>query len=197
MLTDHDLWAAMRDGELVVSELEPDLVRPGAVSLRLGDDAYALVSRQAVDAADPTTYPDLVPRALDAQGRLVLRPGEVLLAPTRERVALSPRLAGLLDGTSDLARLGVTVVLAHQVSPGWGLPHGAPLTLEITSRLVHDVLLRPGMRVANLLVLRGGAARRPYGDMPAHHSTQGWSVASRLAASEAARRDGLSTTDDT
>lgn len=188
LLVDQDLRAALRDGELVVSDLDPTLIRPGAVSLCLGDEAYALVSRQPVDVVDATTYPDLVPRPLDGSGRLVLGPGEVLLARSHERVALSERLSGLLDGTSDCARLGLAVVLAHQVSPGWGRPHGAPLTLEITSRLAHEVALRPGMRIANLLVLRGARARRPYTAMPAHHPPGGWSVASRLGDAEAARR---------
>ena len=106
---------------------------------------------------------------------------------TQERVGLSDRLAGLLDGTSDWARLGISVVLAHQVSPGYGMPDGAPLTLEIVSRLNHDVRLRPGARIANLLLLRGRRARRPYGAMPAHHSVPGWSAASRLGEAEAAR----------
>lgn len=188
LLVDRDLWAAIDDGDLVVADLDPSLVRPAAVSLRLGERAFALVSRQTVDVADADTYPELVSRSPDPSGRLVLHPGEVLLARTRERIGLADQLCGLLDGTSDLARLGVTVVLAHQVSPGWGMPHGAPLTLEIASHLAHDVLLRPGMRIANLLVLRGGQAQRSYGDMPAHHPAEGWSIASRLSTAEALRR---------
>ena len=128
------------------------------------------MSRQDVDTADPTTYPELLPRPLDALGRFLLHPGEVLLVRTHERVGLSDRLVGLLDGTSDWARLGVSVVLAHQVSPGYGMPHGAPLTLEIVSRLEHDILLRPGIRIANLMLLRGRAVSRSYREMPAHHS---------------------------
>jgi dCTP deaminase len=188
VLADHELRAALQNGDLVVEDLDPELIRPAALSLRLGEEAFALVSRQPVDIDDDATYPDLVPRPLDARGRLVLRPNEVLLVRTHERVGLSSCLSGLLDGTSDLARLGITVVLAHQVSPGWGWPGGAVLTLEIASRLAHDVLLRPGMRIANLLVFHGAAADRSYGDMPAHHPTEGWSVASRLSAAEVTRR---------
>jgi dCTP deaminase len=188
VLADHELRAALESGNLVVKDFDPELIRPAAVSLRLGGEAFALVSRQPVDIDDAATYPELVPRPLDARRRLVLRPGEVLLVRTHERVGLSTRLSGLLDGTSDLARLGITVVLAHQVSPGWGWPDGAVLTLEIASRLAHDVLLRPGMRIANLLVFRGASADRSYGDMPAHHPTEGWSVASRLSAAEVTRR---------
>jgi dCTP deaminase len=187
VLVDRDIHAAVRRHDLVVPDLDPELVRPAAVSLRLGHEAYALTSRQPVDVADPKTYPELVPRPVDRFGCIVLSPGEVLLARTWERVGLSRRLAGLLDGTSDWARLGVSVVLAHQVSPGYGMPDGAPLTLEIVSRVQHDVRLRPGTRIANLLLLRGRRARRPYGALPANHSVPGWSVASRLGDAEAAR----------
>lgn len=187
LLVDRDIRTALRRGDLVVDDLDPELVRPAAVSLRLGDEAYVLVSHRPVDVTDPATYPELVPRPLDG-GQLVLRPGEVVLTRTRERVGVSQRLAALLDGTSDWARLGVSVVLCHQVSPGYGMPDGAPLTLELVNRLAHEVRLRPGVRIANLLLLRGRRATRPYAAMPAHHPTPGWSVASRLGEAEAARR---------
>jgi dCTP deaminase len=190
LLVDRDVRAALRRGDLVVPELEPELIRPAAVSLRLGHEAYTVASRRPVDVANVETYPELVPRPIDRFGCIVLHPREVLLARTLERVGLSRRLAGLLDGTSDFARLGISVVLAHQVSPGYGMPDGAPLTLEIISRLEHDVWLRPGVRIANLLLLRGRRADRPYGALPANHSVPGWSVASRLGDVEAARHSG-------
>jgi dCTP deaminase len=181
LLLDRDIRTAVRHGELVVTDLDWSLLRPSAISLRLDDEAFVLASRQPVDIAHGHTFPDLVPRPVDERGRIVLRPGEVLLARTLERVGLCDRLAGLLDGTSDYARLGISVVLAHQVSPGYGMPNGSPLTLEIVSRLAHEVYLRPGVRIANLMLLRGSWAQRSYRDMPANHSTDGWSVRSRLS----------------
>ena len=186
LLVDHDIRAALRSGDLVVCDLDESLVRPAAVSLRLGHEAYVLSSRGLVDVSDAGTYPDLVPRVSDESGRFILRPREVLLARTYERIGLSERLAGLLDGTSDWARLGVSIVLAHQVSPGYGMPGGAPLSLEIVSRLEHEILLKPGMRVANLLLVRGRRAQRSYCEMPAHHSDPTWSIGSRLSEAEAA-----------
>ena len=188
LLVDRDIRAALRRGDLVVDDLDPELIRPAAVSVRLGSDAYVLASRQPVDVTDPTTYPELVPRPATSDGCLALAPGEVMLAPTHERVGISGRLAGLLDGTSDWARLGVSVVLCHQVSPGFGMPDGAPLTLEIVNRLAHEFRLRPGTRIANLLLIRGRRARRSYRNMPANHSLPAWSIASRLSDAEAARR---------
>jgi dCTP deaminase len=181
ILSDRDIRAAIRRGELVVTDIERAMLRPAAVSLRLGTEAYVLSSHQPVDITQENTFPCLVARPVDEHGRIVLRPGEVLLARTQERVGLSDRLAGILDGTSNYARLGISVVLSHQVSPGYGMPMGSPLTLEIVSRLRHDVYLRPGVRIANLMLLRGSRAQRSYRDMPANHSTPHWSVRSRLS----------------
>src|SRR5438046_1507978 len=105
VLVDRDIQAALRRGDLVVSDLDPELIRPAALSLRLGDEAYVLRSRGPLDVDDPASYPELVRRLADAGGRLVLRRGEVMLARTLERVAVGERLAGLIDGTSDWARL--------------------------------------------------------------------------------------------
>jgi dCTP deaminase len=184
LLVDRDIRAAVRRGELVVGDFDDAMVRPAAISLRLGNAAYVLTSEAVFDPTDVKTYPGHEQRGVDERGVIVLHPGEVMLARTQERIGLGNRLAGIVDGTSDWARLGVSVVLSQQVSPGYGMPFGTPLTLEIVSRLGHDVLLRPGTRIANLMLLRGRRVRRSYGDMPANHSQPEWSFRSRLSEAE-------------
>lgn len=183
ILTDHEIRAAHASGELGVDPFDPELLRPAALSLRLGTGAGVLVAGAEVDVTDASTYPQLTPREPDADGRLRLDPGDVMLAPTLERISLSPGLAGLIDGTSDYARLGISVVLSHQVSPGYGsdVPGGAILTLEIVSRLSQTVYLRPGSRIGNLMLLRCRPAERPYPMMPANYSSDVLVRASRLA----------------
>ena len=185
ILSDYEIRAAQRGGELVVTPFEPAMIRPAALSLRLGAGACILVPRDGadIDIADAGTHPLLEERGPDAEGRLRLDPGEVMLAPTFERVALSSGLAGLIDGTSDLARLGISVVLSSQVSPGFGtdLEGGAVLTLEIVSRLPRTVYLRVGARIGNLLLMRCSPAERPYPDIPINYSRDVTVRASRAA----------------
>jgi dCTP deaminase len=170
VLADHEIRAAIADGELQVEPHEPELVRPAALSLRLGTKAYILDVAGPVDTAVAESYPRLRPRSPDEHGRLVIQPGEVVLAPTLERLVLPDTLVGVLDGISDVARLGMSVVLAQQVSPGFGQPEGAVLTLEIVSRLPTSVYLHPGMRICNLLLLRCAKPNRSYADMAHNHS---------------------------
>ncbi|WP_370966379.1 dCTP deaminase [Amycolatopsis sp. cg9] len=181
VLTDRAIRRSLASGELFVDPFDPGLVRPASISLRLGAEAFSLRSKGPVDVANPATHPDLVAKGLDPGGRLVVEPGELVLAPTRERIGLSKNLAGLVDGTSDYARLGVSVVLCGQVSPGFGLDRGAVLTLEIVNHLRHPVLLYPGARICNLMLFASAGSEQPYGAMPHNYSSDQTVVASRLA----------------
>jgi dCTP deaminase len=183
VLTDREIADARASGELRVEPFDAGQLRPAALGLRLGSDAAVLVPRGTIDVAHVDTHPHLEAREPDEFGRLRLDPGEVLLAPTLERVSLSPCLAGLVDGTSGYARLGISVVLSHQVSPGfgWDASDGAILTLEIVTRLPETVYLRPGTRIANLMLLRCQPAERPYSLMPANYSSDLTVRASRVA----------------
>lgn len=182
VLADHEIQDAVKTGELVVDPFEPALVRPAALGLRLGHEAFALESAGVVDTADASTYPELRPRELDERGRLRVEPGEVVLAPTLERIGLSERLAGLLDGTSSYARLGIGVVLSGQVSPGFGRTNPAVLTLEIVNHLRHPVLLHPGTRIANLMLLPCTGSVAPYDTFRHGYGADQTVAASRLAA---------------
>ncbi|OXM49461.1 dCTP deaminase [Amycolatopsis alba] len=181
ILTDREIRSALLEGDLSVLPFDDSLIRPAAISLRLGKEAFSLESTGPVDIADKTTYPDLVPKDLDDQGRLRVEPGEVVLAPTMERIGLSSRLAGLVDGTSDYARLGVSVVLCGQVSPGFGSNNGAVLTLEIVNHLRHAVLLRPGTRICNVMLFASTGSEESYDRIPHNYSNDHFVMPSRLA----------------
>jgi len=181
VLTDRAIRRARETGELRVEPFDAAFVRPAALSLRLGHEAFTLATTGPVDVADRSTHPELVLKEPDAQGRLVIEPGEVVLAPTLEKIGLSGNLVGLVDGTSDYARLGISVVLCGQVSPGFGRDTGAVLTLEIVNFLRHPVLLYPGARICNLMLFASSGSELPYGQMPHNYSSDHAVVASRLA----------------
>ncbi|MGD9956472.1 MAG: dCTP deaminase [Candidatus Nanopelagicales bacterium] len=183
-LSDRGILAAYESGELGIDPFDADLVRPAALGLRLGSTAAVLVPPDGpIDLAVAASHPRLVPREPDEHGRLRLDPGEIMLAPTLERISLSPGLTGLMGGTSSCARLGVSVALSHHVSPGYGHDHpgGAILTFEIECRLACTVFLRPGTRIGNLMLFRCSPALRPYWQMPANYSRDVTIRASRLA----------------
>jgi dCTP deaminase len=182
VLADHEIMSAVESGELRVDPFDETMIRPAALSLRLGSDAVVLGADATVDARDTATYPELHARDTDEDGRLIVNPHELLLVSTFERVMISDRLTGILDGISDVARLGISVVLSQQVSPGYGSPDGAVLTLEIFSRLPVPIVLYPGTRICNLMLIRCGRAARPYSSMLHNHSRDTRAMPSNWAA---------------
>ena len=182
ILTDKEILRAYRRGEIQITPFERDLIRPSALSLRLGHEAHTLVTTNPIDTAKRATYPELKAKELDAHGRLALEPGEVMLAPTLERIAISTRMSGLMDGTSSYARLGISIVLSHQVTPGFGSDCGSVLTLEIVSRLSQTVYLYPGTRICNLMLFRSRRDNeRSYADIAPNYARDISVSSSRLA----------------
>jgi dCTP deaminase len=153
-LSREDLQAAVIAGDLQVDPLTMEGLGPASITLTIGPNCLALFGDGATLVDRPETYPKLQPRHPDAEGYVALRPGEVLLAPTRERIALGRGLCGWLSGTSDLARLGVLVELSHFVAPGFGLGAPGVVTLELACLGGFEVRLRAGMRVGHLAVAR-------------------------------------------
>ena len=170
VLNDVEIARLIKAGELRVGPWEPSLIRPAALSLRLGSTASTLVTDGVVDAADARTYPKLVRKKLDERGRLPIHPGEFVLAATLETLTLPADVSGFVDGISNVARLGIGVALSHYVNPGFGQPNGGVLTLEIHTRLQDTVLLYPGVRICNLVLFRGAAPQQAYHTFPANHS---------------------------
>lgn len=91
------------------------------------------------------------PRNPDSPELFRLEPGDFVLASTVERVRIPRRLVGRLEGRSSLGRLGIVVhVTAGYIDPGFE----GRITLEIANLNPNPVLLVPGMRIAQLSLLR-------------------------------------------
>ena len=101
----------------------------------------------------------------------VLPPGELLLACTQEYITLPPNIAGRIEGVSSLGRLGLNIYqTCGLLDPGWE----GRIVLEV-STVAHNIMLRPGMRIAQVLFTSlGHNVRRPYqGKYQRQHETIG------------------------
>jgi dCTP deaminase len=150
--SDEGLRRILDDGDLVVTPLLSDAIRPASITLHL---AAALMDLQTtdspVDPLDEATYP--VPRhhICGANG-FIIPPKGFLLGATIEKVALSKNIVGHLSNISGLARLGLTVAMSTHIAPGFGYGCPRQLTLEIYNASTCSILLRPKMRICHLLL---------------------------------------------
>lgn len=148
---------------VVTPLLDQRQIGPASIDLRLGTE---FIQRRRIreDVLDPlgSAREQQVDeeRIVVAIGEdLVVHPGQFILGSTLEFIRVPLHLAGQVLGRSSWARLGLIVATAVVVQPGFA---GA-LTLELVNMGEVPMKLRPGLRIAQLMIwsLQGETAH-PY-----------------------------------
>lgn len=142
-----------------VEPFNPEFAGPNSLDVTLGDTLliYDMIASDVIDPdAPPGTLKLMMPHSEHRRTGWLLKPGRLYLGATAERVELHG-VAAMLTGRSSLGRLGVDChVSAGLIDDGFA----GNITLEI--RVVHPIILRPGMRFAQLVFEPAQGERRPY-----------------------------------
>lgn len=164
LLNDREITALLKNGDLRLLPLVNLDQQLGSTSLdvRLGTsfEVYLPAYRRtpAIEESDTPSY-DSVPIDLDFLERVVLLPGQIVLAHTFEYVRLPPTIAAELEGRSSYARLGLEVHLsAGMIDPGFE----GVITLELVNNGPNPIDLFPGIRIGQLRFNRVNTPARPY-----------------------------------
>lgn len=93
------------------------------------------------------------------QDSYILEPKKLILSSTLEKIGMPTDHAGLYDGSTTLARFGITSHMGSMlISPG----STGNLTLEIFNASDTAFTLKSGMRIGQLLILKlDSPSRRP------------------------------------
>lgn len=133
MLSDRTIREELDKYEgLSISPLDYKNIQPCSVDLRLGDVAVP---------DDRVTW-----HQGQKQGRVLIRPGEFLLASTKECVRMPRYMVGTLHGKSTRARQGLQVHAAGLVDPGFE----GELTLELSNLSAAPIDLLSGMLICQI-----------------------------------------------
>ena len=163
ILCDSELRAALHHGVLKIDPAPKDTCfSTSAVDLTLGGEfrrwkASPGGSRVTVDPSDSSfsyekvagNYLEEMPALPD--GSILIGPNEFLLGITEERVTLPipSRLSARVEGRSSLARLGLGI---HITAPTIHAGFSGKITLEIANHGSLNIVLKPGLRVCQLIV---------------------------------------------
>jgi dCTP deaminase len=162
LLSDRDLIAEIKAGQLTLEPFEPSLVQPSSIDVRL-DRLFRVFNNHLYTHIDPAERQDDLTTLVEIPDgeSFVLHPGEFVLASTLEVITLGQQLAARLEGKSSLGRLGLmTHSTAGFIDPGFS----GHVTLELSNMATLPVRLWPGMKVGQLCVFRlSSPAEHPYG----------------------------------
>ena len=167
VLSDRDIKKALKTGEINFSPA-PDLktqLGSCSVDLCLGNTfrVFEHSKHSLIDPFSKTAKETEFTREIKVEDEkaFIMQPGDFVLAVTKERISISPKLLGRLEGRSSLGRLGIVVHSTASVfDPGWD--GQAVLELGNLGRL--PVALYPGMRICAMTFEQlSSEAEVPYG----------------------------------
>lgn len=177
ILSDRDILARLKQGDLVVDPLDsPDVqVQPASIDLRLGNE-FLVFKNPHIPCIDPrdASSESITEKLVIPQGeRFILHPGEFVLGSTHERIRIPSDLVARVEGRSSLGRLAIVVhATAGFIDPGFE----GHITLELSNLGRVPVALHPGMRVSQIVLHQmTSPAARPYGSVGRGSKYQGQS----------------------
>lgn len=151
IFSNEDIKAALKKGTIKISPLKPDQIGPASVDLTLADEWYVFKKwrfvAQHVDLR-VKRWQDVVQPKKAAY--MTLKPGEICLGKTMERITLAPNILGTLEGRSQYARMGLSIhITSALVQPG----SDNRQVLEIGNMAPFSITLHAGMRVSQVVFM--------------------------------------------
>ena len=150
-LSDTDMRRALEKGDIKIDPLDPDAIGPCSIDLRLDSVFRVYDPGPPVDIRNDKEL-DKGTRLVDTKNDpFMILPGQFILGQTIETMSVTPGYAGLLEGKSSVARIGIIVHSAGLVNPGTGMRKPGKLTLEIYCMNLSPVYLYPGMQIVQIM----------------------------------------------
>jgi len=152
VLSGDQIREYIKKGRIVIKPFDENLVGPSQVDLRLGRKFRIFKDKGVVDPFDKDSIRKNT-ELVDSKGKpFVLKPGQLVLGMTLEKVSVPNDLVASIEGRSSIARMGVFIhISSGHVNPGSGVKGAFPVTLEILNMNPSPVRLYPEMRICQLL----------------------------------------------
>ena len=151
VLTRDVILREIAAGKIAVDPFTSDQLGPASIDLHLDSSFWLFENRHTVHEVSEESNFELLTRKIESSEGVLLQNGETVLGLTVERITLASSLCGWLEGRSRFARLGLAVhVTAGFMQPGIDNRQ----VLEMTNLGPTPLLLRPGVRVCQLIIQR-------------------------------------------
>ncbi len=163
VLCRNEIKKLLSTGELKIEPMPDETAfGPASVDLTLHNEFRVFKNHglDVVEVSEGVDFNEFTEKVTVAEGeKLLLLPGCACLAITRETVSLPKNLAGMLEGRSRFARLGLSVhVTAGFISPGVS----NRTVLEIFNCSPLALHLIPGVRICQFVFFSVQGDAEPY-----------------------------------
>jgi dCTP deaminase len=150
VLIGKEITKALKAGSIRIDPLDSSQIGPGSIDLTLGNDFRVFKKqKKTYHVKNHSDFQDIT-RAVHVEdgGYIVIKPGEMVLGITKEKITLADNISGRLEGRSRFARFGLAVhVTAGFMHPGISNHQ----VLEIVNLGYAPLALYPGTRICQFI----------------------------------------------
>jgi dCTP deaminase len=150
VLIGKEIEKALKNKLIKIEPLDAAQIGPGSIDLTLGNDFRIFTKRSRIYHVRNSSHFEDITRSVHVKdgGYIAVKPGEMILGITRERITLADSISGRLEGRSRFARFGLAVhVTAGFMHPGISNHQ----VLEIVNLGHAPLALYPGTRICQFI----------------------------------------------
>ena len=150
VLIGKEIGKALKNKSIAIEPLDKSQIGPGSIDLTLGNDFRIFKKQSKVyHVRNDSSFQDITREVHVKDGDyVVIKPGEMILGITKEKITLADNISGRLEGRSRFARFGLAVhVTAGFMHPGISNHQ----VLEIVNLGHGPLALYPGTRICQFI----------------------------------------------
>ncbi len=156
LLSNAEILRYIAQSDIKIEPFIAENVGPDSIDIRLGKKM--LVAKRTGNIVDPHKEINMEFDEYNLENEpFAIKPGDFALGTTLEKIGLSNKITGQLEGRSSIGRLGIIIhMTAGLVHAGWAHREPSTLTLELSSVNPNPVYLYKGMKIAQISFMRLG-----------------------------------------
>ena len=150
VLIGEEIKKAIKDKLIAIEPLDESQIGPGSIDLTLGNDFRKFKRRLTTYHVKNGSHFQEITKEVHVEdgGYIVIKPGEMILGITKEKITLADNISGRLEGRSRFARFGLAVhVTAGFMHPGISNHQ----VLEIVNLGHAPLALYPGTQICQFI----------------------------------------------
>jgi len=146
ILTKPEIEKAIAQKQVVIEPYDPVAVGPASVDLTLHHEIRVFTPGQIID--EEADYHKIT-KVIDITKGYHLKPGELILGITTEKISLPANICAWLNSRSRYARIGL---MSHITAPFIAPGVSNKQVLEIYNAGCNTILLKPGTKICHLIL---------------------------------------------
>jgi dCTP deaminase len=150
VLIGKEIEKALKNKSIKIEPLQKSQIGPGSIDLTLGNDFRIFKKKSKIyHVKNDSRFQDITKDVHVKYGNyIIIKPGEMILGITKEKITLADNISGRLEGRSRFARFGLAVhVTAGFMHPGISNHQ----VLEIVNLGHAPLALYPGTKICQFI----------------------------------------------